>query len=95
MGLGFAGAIISIANLIRYGLMTDFFSWTESLINVGLDVGLGLLFLPVVRLFTDKILLPGRNLTDELINQEHPNIGAGLIEAFAYIGGSVLITYSL
>lgn len=95
VGLGYAGAIISIANLIRYGLTTDFFSWTESLINVGLDVGLGLLFLPVVRLFTDKILLPGRNLTDELINQEHPNIGAGLIEAFAYIGGSVLITYSL
>lgn len=95
VGLAFAGAIISIGNLIRYGLMTDFFSWTESLINVGLDVGLGLLFLPVVRLFADKILLPGRNLTDELINQEHPNIGAGLIEAFAYIGGSVLITYSL
>ena len=95
VGLGYAGALISIANLIRYGLTTDFFSWTESLINVGLDVGLGLLFLPVVRLFTDKILLPGRNLTDELINQEHPNIGAGLIEAFAYIGGSVLITYSL
>jgi uncharacterized membrane protein YjfL (UPF0719 family) len=95
VGLGFAGAIISIANLIRYGLMTDFISWTESLTNVGLDVGLGLLFLPIVRLFADKILLPGRNLTDELINQEHPNIGAGLIEAFAYIGGSVLITYSL
>ena len=95
VGLGYAGALISIANLIRYGLMTEFFSWTESLINVGLDVGLGLLFLPVVRLFADKILLPGRNLTDELINQEHPNIGAGLIEAFAYIGGSVLITYAL
>jgi uncharacterized membrane protein YjfL (UPF0719 family) len=95
VGLGFAGAIISIANLIRYGLMTDFISWTESLTTVGLDVGLGLLFLPIVRLFADKILLPGRNLTDELINQEHPNIGAGLIEAFAYIGGSVLITYSL
>lgn len=95
VGLGVAGALISIANLIRYGLMTDFFSWSESLINVGLDVGLGLLFLPLVRMFADKILLPGRNLTDELINQEHPNIGAGLIEAFAYIGGSVLITYSL
>jgi len=95
VGLGVAGAIISVGNLIRYGLMTDFFSWAESLTNVGLDVGLGLLFLPLVRLFTDKILLPGRNLTDELINQEHPNVGAGLIEAFAYIGGSVLITYAL
>ncbi len=95
VGLGFAGAIISIANLIRYGLMTDFVSWSESFINVGIDVAIGLLFLPLVRWLTDKILLPGRNLTDELINQEKPNIGAGLIEAFAYVGGSVLITFSL
>ena len=95
VGLGFAGALVSIANLIRYGLMTDFFSWTDTLVEVGIDVGIGLLFLPLVRWLTDKILLPGRNLTDELINQEKPNIGAGLIEAFAYIGGSVLITLCL
>jgi len=95
VGLGVAGALISIANLIRYGLMGDFVSWDESLITVGIDVLIGLAFLPVVRLLTDKILLPGQNLTDELINQEHPNVGAGLIEAFAYIGGSVLITLCL
>ncbi|MEM9832497.1 MAG: DUF350 domain-containing protein [Bacteroidota bacterium] len=95
VGLGFAGALISIANLIRYGLMTDFFSWQESLTDVGIDVLIGLAFLPIVRWLTDKILLPGRSLTDELINQEKPNVGAGLIEAFAYVGGSVLITLCL
>ena len=95
VGLGFAGAIVSIANLIRYGLMIDFFNWSESLMNVGIDVLIGLAFLPIVRWLTDKILLPGRSLTDELINQEHPNVGAGLIEAFAYVGGSVLITLCL
>ncbi len=95
VGLGFAGALISIANLIRYGLMTDFYSWTESLTDVGVDVAIGLLFLPIVRWLTDKILLPGRKLTDELVNQETPNVGAGLIEAFAYVGGSVLITLCL
>lgn len=95
VGLGFAGALISIGNLIRYGLMTDFYSWTQSLTDVGVDVAIGLLFLPIVRWLTDKILLPGRKLTDELVNQEHPNVGAGLIEAFAYVGGSVLITLCL
>ena len=95
VGLGFAGALISIANLIRYGLMTDFYSWTQSLTDVGVDVAIGLLFLPIVRWLTDKILLPGRKLTDELVNQETPNVGAGLIEAFAYVGGSVLITLCL
>ena len=95
VGLGFAGALISIANLIRFGLMGDFYSWADSLTEVGVDVAIGLLFLPLVRWLTDKILLPGQKLTDELVNQEKPNIGAGLIEAFAYVGGSVLITLCL
>jgi hypothetical protein len=48
-----------------------------------------------MRLVTDKILLPGERLTDEIVNQEKPNVGAALVEAFAYIGGSVLITWCL
>ena len=34
-------------------------------------------------------------INGELISQEKPNVGAGLIEAFAYVGGSVLITLCL
>jgi len=75
--------------------MHDFVSWEDSMINIAINVGIGLLFLPLVRILTDKILLPGQKLTDEIINQEHPNHGAALIEAFAYIGGSVLITWTL
>ncbi|MDH5397598.1 MAG: DUF350 domain-containing protein [Cyclobacteriaceae bacterium] len=95
VGIGFAGAMIAIANLIRFALMHDFESWIITLEDVGIDVSIGLIMLPLVRIFADKILLPGRNLTDELINQEKPNIGAALIEAFAYVGGSVLITWAL
>ncbi len=95
VGIGFAGALIALGNLIRFALMDDFVSWDISLINVGIDVAIGLVLLPVVRFLTDKILLPGRKLTDELVNQDKPNLGAGLIEAFAYIGGSVLITWCL
>jgi len=95
VGIGSAGALIAIGNLIRYALMHDFESWYITLENVGIDVAIGLVFLPVARLVADKILLPGQNLTDEIINQEKPNIGASIIEAFAYIGGSVLITWSL
>lgn len=95
VGIGFAGALIAIANLIRFGLMHDFESWVITLEDVALDVSIGLVFLPIVRFLTDKILLPGQNLTDEIVNQEHPNNGAALVEAFAYIGGSVLITWAL
>ena len=95
VGIGFAGALIAIANLIRFALMHDFEDWIVTLEDVGIDVGIGLVLLPIVRFLSDKILLPGQNLTDEIVNQENPNCGAALVEAFAYIGGSVLITWAL
>ena len=95
VGIGFSGALIAIANLIRFGLMHDFENWLITLENVAFDAGLGLAFLPLARVMTDKIILPGYNLTHELVNQEKPNTGVAVIEAFAYIGGSVLITWAL
>ena len=95
VGIGFAGALISLANLVRHGISGDFIGWTENAYWLGIEIMIGLAFLPSVRLITDKVLLPGEKLTDEIINQEHPNIGAAMIEAFAYIGGSVIITWCL
>lgn len=95
VGIGFAGALIAIANLVRFAISGDFISWGESFLNVGIDVLIGLAFLPIVRWLTDKILLPGQRLTDEIVNQEKPNNGVAIIEAFAYIGGSILISWCI
>lgn len=95
VGVGFAGAIIAIANLIRFGLVGDFDGWMPTFAEAGFELLVGIILLPVMRVITDKILLPGERLTDEIINQEKPNVGAALVEAFAYIGGSVLITWCL
>ncbi|MGB0430471.1 MAG: DUF350 domain-containing protein [Bacteroidia bacterium] len=95
VGIGYAGALIAIAFLIKTGIEGDFESWFDHLLTVGIDVSIGFVFLPLARFLTDKILLPTRNLTDEIVNQEHPNVGAALIEAFAYIGGAVLISWTL
>lgn len=92
-GVAFAGAIIAIANLIRFALMGDFEGWGATIYEVGTEVLIGIVFLPIVRWLADKILLPGQRLSDEIARQEKPNTGAALIEAFAYIGGSVLITW--
>ena len=93
-GIGVAGAIVAIANLVRHGAGLEAESWIQVVENLGLETGIGLLMLPLVRFLTDKILLPGRKLTDEIVNQEVPNVGAGVIEAFGYVGGSVLICMS-
>ncbi|BDD08428.1 DUF350 domain-containing protein [Fulvitalea axinellae] len=95
VGVGFAGALIALGNLIRNGLVSDFTDWSESAIYLGFDVVVGLLMLPIARWGTDKILLPGRRLTDEIVNQDKPNVGAAILEAFSYIGGSVLICWAL
>lgn len=95
VGIGFSGALIAIANLIRFALMHDFESWLVTLEDVAVDVSMGLVFLPLARFMTDKILLPGFNLTHEIVNQENPNNGVAAVEAFSYIGGSVLITWAL
>ena len=47
-----------------------------------------------VRLLTDKLLLPGVKLDDELVAQEEPNLGAGLIEAFSYVAAALLIGWA-
>ena len=93
--IGYAGAIIAIAILISYGISGDFTGWGDHFLDIAIDVGLGLLLLPIARWITDWVLLPGERLTDEIVNQEHPNKGAAIIEAFAYIGGACLITWCL
>lgn len=95
VGIGFAGALVAIANLIRNAVMHDFEGWRFAGIDLAVGVAVGIVLLPLVRWLTDIILLPGRKLTDEIVNQEKPNCGAALFEAFAYIGGSVLIAWCI
>lgn len=58
-------------------------------------MGLGIILLPISRIAVDKIILPKSSLTHEIVNQKIPNQGAALIEAFAYLGSSVLISYCI
>ncbi|MCK5075885.1 MAG: DUF350 domain-containing protein [Calditrichia bacterium] len=91
VGIAFSGALIAIGNIIRIGIAGDFISWQENLTTFALFVVFGVVLMPILRLATDKILLPGRKLTDELVNQEKANLGAGAIEAFSYIAASFML----
>ncbi|MCG8801844.1 DUF350 domain-containing protein [Tenacibaculum finnmarkense] len=94
-GVSFSGAILAIGIITMNAILDPFLDWTTTLIDISLQTLLGCLLLPIMRIFADKILLTGRKLTDEIINQEKPNIGAGLMEAFAYIAAAILITWSI
>jgi len=81
--------------LVNFSIKDDFMSFKDYGLNIVYTTVIGLAILPILRWLTDKILLPGQKLTDEIINQEHPNLGAALIEAFAYIGGAIILTWCL
>ncbi len=95
VGIGFAGAIVAMGVLIYFAVSPDFESWSTSIINILIDFVIAIILLPIIRFAADKVLLPGRNLTDEVVNQEVPNYGVALIEAFAYIGAAIFITWCL
>ena len=95
VGIGFAGALIAIGNLLRAASAENFISWQDNLTTFILFMGVGIILLPIIRTLTDRILLPGRSLSDELVNQVKPNQGAAFLEASSYIGTSFLITWCI
>lgn len=95
VGVAMAGTLLALGNIISLATFGDFISWQENLSRFLGFVVVGLVLLPVMRVVTDKILLPGKKLTDELVNQEKPNIGAGVLEAFSYIAASIILGWVL
>ncbi len=90
----FAGVLVGFGNVIRLAGEGDFVSWNQSLTEFGYYTVAGLALLPFVRLFADKVLLPGARLGDELV-REHPNLGAGVIAGVTYLAASMLIGLTL
>ena len=94
VGVAFAGVLVGVGNIIRLAGDGDFVSWNESLTEFGYYTLVGLILLPLIRIFADKVLLPGASLSDELV-QDRPNLGAGFIEAVSYLAASMLIGLTL
>ncbi len=90
VGVAFAGVLVGFGNIIRLAGDGDFVSWSESLTEFGYYTVVGLILLPFVRIFADKVLLPGASLSDELV-QDRPNLGAGFIAAVSYLAASMLM----
>jgi len=90
-GVSLAGMIIGMGIVVGLAAQGDFSSWKEDLPPYLAISLFGLVILPVVRLLADKILLPTVKLTDEIVGQKTPNIGAAYIEAFSYIAAAFII----
>lgn len=94
-GVALGGLLIGTGNVVRIAFSPEFRSWGESFAEYGLLLGICLIALAAIRWVADLVLAPGVKISDEIISEGAPNLGAGLIEAFAYVGGSFLIAWSL
>ena len=94
-GVSFAGALVAIGAIIGFAAESDFESWAINLPDYLGYAALGLALLPLIRLLTDKVLLPTVNLTDEIAGQQKPNVGAAYIEAFSYIAAAFIIYWCI
>jgi uncharacterized membrane protein YjfL (UPF0719 family) len=94
-GVALAGFLIAIGNLIRSAFSPEFENWTTSLSQYGSMLIVGTIALIFIRWFADLILVPGVKISDEIVRQNVPNLGAGIIEAFAYIAASCLIQWMI
>jgi uncharacterized membrane protein YjfL (UPF0719 family) len=90
-GIALAGFLVGVGNILRISFAGDFAGWRNSLPEYACTLVFCFLLLGFVRWFADLILVPGVTLSGEIADQDIPNIGAGLIEAFCYIAGSFLV----
>ncbi|MED5416531.1 MAG: DUF350 domain-containing protein [Candidatus Latescibacterota bacterium] len=92
VGLAFAGVLVGMSNIISLAVAGDFTGWRDGLITFGADVAFGLVILMIIKRLTDLVLAPGVSLAAQQTH-EKPRIGAGLLEAFGYVGDSMLVVW--
>ena len=86
VGIAYSGVCIAISSLIGKAITVEHLDWFDAVLNITVFLILALLLMPLTRLIISRILLGKQKLVSELVNQEKPNIGLGVIEALIYIG---------
>jgi uncharacterized membrane protein YjfL (UPF0719 family) len=92
VGLAFGGGLVGMGNILSLAAGGDFRGWGEGLGFFAEDALFGLAILFLIKKLSDAVLAGGVKLGAEQV-EAAPNLGAGLLEAIGYIGGSMLIVW--
>lgn len=90
-GLAFGGTLIALGIILSSGAEGNFISWKYNLEKFAITSLIGLILLPVFRIFLDKIILPQSKLNDEISRDR--NLGAGILEMVINIGFASLLFF--
>jgi uncharacterized membrane protein YjfL (UPF0719 family) len=88
-GAALGGTLIALGIIVLNGISGDFISWEVNLTNLAITNVMAFVFLPIVRVIMDKMVIPGDDLSREII--EDKNLGAGLLEATVSISFAIVL----
>lgn len=88
-GAALSGTLIALGIIVLNGVSGDFISWEVNLTNLAITNVTAFIFLPIVRVIMDKMVIPGDDLSREII--EDKNLGAGLLEATVAISFAIVL----
>ena len=86
-GAALGGTMIALGIIISNGVSGDFISWQADLTQLLIINIFAFICLPIIRFFMDKLVIPGDDLSREIV--EDRNLGAGILE------GTVAICFGL
>ena len=92
-GFALSGVLIAVGYTVSHAIEGKFTSWLFDLFGVVFYIAFSLIFLVLMRVFTDKIILPQVSINDEIAKDK--NTGAGLIEGTIYILTAMIIAFFL
>jgi uncharacterized membrane protein YjfL (UPF0719 family) len=92
-GFALSGVLIAVGYTVGHAIEGEFTSWFIDLLGVVLYIVFSLILLWLMRVFTDKIILPQVSINDEIAKDK--NVGAGFIEGTIYILTAMIIAFFL
>jgi uncharacterized membrane protein YjfL (UPF0719 family) len=88
-GAALGGTIIALGIIVMNGVSGDFIGWKDNITRLITVNVMAFIFLPLIRFFMDKLIIPGSDLNHEIVKDK--NLGAGLLEATVSISFSIVL----
>lgn len=95
VGVVFGGLLVALGNLIRFAIHGEFDSILDGVINLGYLLAPGLIALILMPFLFDRVIFKMEAFTEELLQEERPNLGVGFLLAGIYILTSFIVGWSL
>ena len=91
--LPLAGILIAVGLVMEGAVQGSYESFADDGVALLQYAGVSLALVFALRLFTDRLLLPKTNLTDEIVRDR--NAGAGLLEGLSFVMAALIVSFFL